>query len=76
MFFLFFSAFGRVLVPKWKLLFRRLLGFIGFAVGRTTFWDPIVAYRDGKATREQAAEQIAENYIAWVNVFKGAQAQK
>jgi hypothetical protein len=25
-------------------------GFIGFAVGRTTFWDPIVAHRDGKAT--------------------------
>jgi hypothetical protein len=39
-------------------------------------WDPIVAYRDGKATREQAAEQIADHYIAWVNVFKGAQTQK
>jgi myo-inositol catabolism protein IolC len=51
-------------------------GFIGFAVGRTTFWEPIVAYRDGKATREQAAEQIADHYIAWVNVFKGAQSQK
>src|SRR6185437_6391113 len=22
-------------------------GFIGFAVGRTTFWDPLVALRDG-----------------------------
>jgi 5-dehydro-2-deoxygluconokinase len=51
-------------------------GFIGFAVGRTSFWDPIVAYRDGKATREQAAKQIADNYTAWVDVFKGAQAQK
>jgi 5-dehydro-2-deoxygluconokinase len=51
-------------------------GFIGFAVGRTTFWDPIVAYRDGKATREQAAEQIADHYIAWVNVFKRAEGQK
>jgi 5-dehydro-2-deoxygluconokinase len=51
-------------------------GFIGFAVGRTSFWDPIVAYLDGKATREQAAKQIAYNYTAWVDVFKGAQAQK
>jgi hypothetical protein len=29
-------------------------GFIGFAVGRTTFWDPLVAWRSKKATREQA----------------------
>jgi 5-dehydro-2-deoxygluconokinase len=47
-------------------------GFIGFAVGRTTFWDPIVAFRDGKATRAQAADQIANNYVEWVNVFKQA----
>jgi myo-inositol catabolism protein IolC len=48
--------------------------FIGFAVGRTTFWDPIVAFRAGKATAAQAAEQIANNYIEWVNVFKQAAA--
>lgn len=62
-------------VIEWLKKAAGVPGFIGFAVGRTTFWDPIVAYRDGKATREQAAEQIADNYIAWVNVFKGA-AQK
>jgi hypothetical protein len=39
-------------------------------------WDPIVAYRQGKATREQTSEQIADNYIAWVNVFKGAEGKK
>ena len=37
------------------------------------FWDPIVAYRDGKTTRGQTAEQIADKYIARVNVFRGAQ---
>ena len=63
-------------VIEWLKKAAGVPGFIGFAVGRTTFWDPIVAYRDGKATREQAAEQIADNYIAWVNVFKGAQTQK
>lgn len=45
-------------------------GFSGFAVGRTTFWEPIVAYRDGKATRAHAAEQIAKNYLEWVRVFQ------
>ena len=29
-------------------------GFIGFAVGRTDFWDPLVAWRDGKETRDEA----------------------
>jgi myo-inositol catabolism protein IolC len=50
-------------------------GFIGFAVGRTTFWDPIVAFRDGKVTGPQAAELIANNYIEWVQVFREAAAK-
>jgi 5-dehydro-2-deoxygluconokinase len=45
-------------------------GFIGFAVGRTSFWDPLVAFRDGKATRAQAAGQIATRYLEWVRVFE------
>lgn len=62
-------------VIEWLKTAAGVPGFIGFAVGRTTFWDPIVAYRDGKATREQAAEQIADNYVEWVKVFKQAAAQ-
>lgn len=62
-------------VIEWLKTAAGVPGFIGFAVGRTTFWDPIVAYRDGKATRTQAAEQIADNYIEWVKVFKQATAQ-
>jgi 5-dehydro-2-deoxygluconokinase len=48
-------------------------GFIGFAVGRTTFWDPLVAYRDGQANSEQAAADIADNFIQWVNAFTEAE---
>jgi myo-inositol catabolism protein IolC len=55
---------------------RYVPGFIGFAVGRTTFLDPIVAYRGGKATREQAAKQIADHYVEWVKVFKEAEGKK
>jgi len=44
-------------------------GFIGFAVGRTSFWDPLVAWRDGKASRQQAMEDIASRYLEWVRVF-------
>ncbi len=45
-------------------------GFIGFAVGRTSFWDSLVALRDGKIAREQAVEQIALRYMEWVSTFE------
>jgi myo-inositol catabolism protein IolC len=44
-------------------------GFIGFAVGRTSFWDPLVALRDGKMSHDQAVEKIAGRYLEWVAAF-------
>ena len=49
-------------------------GFIGFAVGRTTFWDPLVDYRAGKITREAAVAEIARRYREWVDIFEHAKA--
>jgi len=46
--------------------------FIGFAVGRTTFWDALVALRDGGMTREQAVKTIADRYGEWIRVFTAA----
>ena len=48
-------------------------GFIGFAVGRTTFWDPCVDWRNKKLTREAAVAEIARRYKAWVDIFEKAQ---
>jgi myo-inositol catabolism protein IolC len=45
-------------------------GFIGFAVGRTVFWDPLVAWHAGKATRDEAAGRIASRYREFVNLFE------
>ena len=47
-------------------------GFIGFAVGRTDFWDPLVAWRSKKATREQAVAAIAGRYREFVDIFEKA----
>jgi hypothetical protein len=47
-------------------------GFIGFAVGRTSFWDALVALRDNKTTREKAVETIADRYVGWVRTFEDA----
>jgi 5-dehydro-2-deoxygluconokinase len=47
-------------------------GFIGFAVGRTTFWHALVAWRDNRMTKDAAAAEIAAKYRRWVDVFEAA----
>jgi myo-inositol catabolism protein IolC len=49
-------------------------GFIGFAVGRTTFWHPLVDYRAGRIARDVAAARIAASYNGWVQIFEKAKA--
>jgi myo-inositol catabolism protein IolC len=56
-------------VVEWLTIAATVPGFIGFAVGRTSFWDPLVALRDGKVSRERAVEDIAERFVKWVQVF-------
>src|SRR6516164_9035330 len=38
-------------VGEWLVTAAQVPGFIGFAVGRTVFWDPLVELRDKKTTR-------------------------
>jgi 5-dehydro-2-deoxygluconokinase len=60
-------------VRQWLTTAAGVPGFIGFAVGRTTFWDPLVNYRAGKITRGAAVGEIAASYGGWVDVFEKAQ---
>ena len=46
-------------VVEWLRVAAAVPGFIGFAVGRTSFWEPLVAWRDGNIQRQQAVENIA-----------------
>jgi len=59
-------------VREWLSTAATVPGFIGFAVGRTDFWDPLVAWRDGKETREEAVEQIATRYREFTELFESA----
>src|SRR5262245_17531945 len=61
-------------VHEWLATAAKVPGFIGFAVGRTAFWDSLVAVRDGSATREQAVERIAQHYRGFVELFDAATA--
>jgi myo-inositol catabolism protein IolC len=59
-------------VREWLTTAAQVPGFIGFAVGRTTFWDPCVDWRAGKLKREEAVAEIARRYREWVDIFEKA----
>jgi len=59
-------------VREWLTTAAGVPGFIGFAVGRTDFWDPLVAWRAQRTTREQAVAEIARRYREFVDVFEEA----
>ncbi len=46
-------------------------GFIGFAIGRSIWWDALKGFLDGGLEREAAASQIADNYLRFVQVYEG-----
>jgi 5-dehydro-2-deoxygluconokinase len=58
-------------VRQWLVTAAAVPGFIGFAVGRTTFWGPLVDYRAKSITREAAVARIAASYREWVDLFLG-----
>jgi len=62
-------------VREWLTIAATVEGFIGFAVGRTSFWDPLINMRARKITREDAVAQIAGRYREFVDIFDKARTQ-
>jgi myo-inositol catabolism protein IolC len=62
-------------VREWLTTAATVEGFIGFAVGRTSFWDPLVDMRAQKITRHAAANEIARRYREFVDIFEKARTQ-
>jgi 5-dehydro-2-deoxygluconokinase len=59
-------------VREWLETAAPVAGFIGFAVGRTTFWDPLVDWRANKTTREATVAEIARRYREFADIFEKA----
>jgi 5-dehydro-2-deoxygluconokinase len=59
-------------VREWLATAASVPGFIGFAVGRTDFWDPLVALRAGTMTREAAVAEMSRRYREFVAIFEAA----
>ncbi len=61
-------------VDQWLTAAAPVDGFIGFAIGRSIWWDPLKAYVDGKIERPAGARKIAENFLRFVAVYERAKA--
>jgi 5-dehydro-2-deoxygluconokinase len=57
-------------VREWLSTASSVPGFIGFAVGRTSFWDPLVAWRAKEITRADAVSRIAARYREFSDIFE------
>jgi len=58
------------IVEEWIKIAAGVEGIIGFAVGRTVFWQPILDLKEGRISKETAINQIADNFLHFYNLFK------
>ena len=56
-------------VDHWLRMGSGVPGYIGFAIGRSIWWDPLKGFVDGNLGREEAAKQIAANYRRFIDVY-------
>lgn len=59
-------------VIEWLRIAATVPGFIGFAVGRSSFLSAIVNLQHEKITREAAVAEIAGKFEEWIRVFESA----
>jgi myo-inositol catabolism protein IolC len=57
-------------VVRWLTVAAGVRGFIGFAVGRTTWLDAVTKWRAHTISREIAVAQIAKRFREWAAIFE------
>lgn len=62
-------------VDHWLAQAAPVEGFVGFAIGRSIWWNPLKEYVDGKIERSTGAAQIADNYLRFVKVYERAEGE-
>jgi myo-inositol catabolism protein IolC len=60
-------------VDHWLRQAAPVDGFVGFAIGRSIWWDALKGFLGGDLERAAAAEQIAGNYLRFVQVYDDAE---
>jgi|SRR3954471_7807325 myo-inositol catabolism protein IolC len=60
-------------VDHWLRQAAPVEGFVGFAIGRSIWGDPLKGFLDGSIERSDAARQIGQNYLRFVDVYQQAE---
>jgi myo-inositol catabolism protein IolC len=60
-------------VDHWLQQAAPVHGFVGFAIGRSIWWDALKGFLSGDLEREAAAEQISDNYLRFIRVYEEAE---
>lgn len=58
-------------VEHWLRTAAAVSGYVGFAIGRTLWWDEVTAYLEGALSRADAASRISTNYRHAIDVYRG-----
>ena len=59
-------------VDDWLRAGARADGYAGFAIGRSIWGEPLQGWIEGALSREDAALQIADNYLRFIAVYTAA----
>ena len=59
-------------VDHWLRTGSGVPGYVGFAIGRSIWWNPLKAFVDGSLPRAEAAQQIGANYRRFIDVYEGS----
>lgn len=57
-------------VDHWLRMGSGVPGYVGFAIGRSIWWDSLKGFLDGGISREDAAAQISKNYRRFIDVYR------
>src|SRR3954468_18427270 len=60
-------------VDHWLRAGASVEGYVGFAIGRSIWWDALKGFLEEGLPREEAAERIAANYLRFVKVYQEAE---
>ncbi|MEA2429407.1 MAG: hypothetical protein QOF37_3035 [Thermoleophilaceae bacterium] len=60
-------------VEQWLRAGAPVEGYVGFAIGRSIWWDALKGFLDGSVERSDAAEQIAGKYLRFVEAYQEAE---
>jgi myo-inositol catabolism protein IolC len=63
-------------VEHWLQVAAPVDGFIGFAIGRSIWWDALKGYLAEELERGDAVSQVADNYLHFVEIYERQQVQR